>query len=72
MYTYLKQIKMSFCKNEGQKDKLGPVWELLPVGMRRYRKGVKEGEYGGNILYSCMKWKNDTTIESVLRRRKGR
>jgi hypothetical protein len=43
-------------KNEGQKGKTGPVWELVPVGRGEgHKKRVKESEYGGNITYSCMK-----------------
>jgi hypothetical protein len=32
---YLKQIKMSFSKNGGQKGKTGPVLGLVPVGWGR-------------------------------------
>jgi hypothetical protein len=39
-----------------RKVKTGLVWGLVPVGERRiYREVVKEEEYGGNIMYSCMK-----------------
>jgi hypothetical protein len=45
---------MSLYKNRGQEGKIGPAWELLPVGggcIKRLRKG----EYDGNILDTCMK-----------------
>jgi hypothetical protein len=46
---------MSFFKNSGQEDKIGPVWGLIPVGGGMIQgKGVG-GEYGRNIMYSCMK-----------------
>jgi hypothetical protein len=32
--------------------------ELVPVAGHKER--VKEGDYGGNIIYSCMKMKNET------------
>jgi hypothetical protein len=52
LYSYLEQTKMSlFYKNKVQEGKTGPVWELVPVGGGRY----KEGEYGGNIMYTCVK-----------------
>jgi hypothetical protein len=28
---------------------------LVPVGGKRYKERVKEGKYGENIMYSCMK-----------------
>jgi hypothetical protein len=45
---------MSLFKNEGQKDKTGPVWGLIPVEVGGYKEMVKEGAYSGN-MYSCMK-----------------
>jgi hypothetical protein len=30
---------------------------LIPVGGGGYKKKMWEGEYGGNIIYSCMKIK---------------
>jgi hypothetical protein len=46
---------MSFLK----KPKDGKVKEVLSGGWYegggRYREGVKEDEYCGNIMYSCMK-----------------
>jgi hypothetical protein len=39
LYTYLKQTKMSFFKNEGQEGKTSPVWRLVPVGGGGLRKG---------------------------------
>jgi hypothetical protein len=44
---------VSFFKNGGQEDKTGPVWGLVAVGEGDVWKGVG-GEYGGNIMYSCM------------------
>jgi hypothetical protein len=46
---------MSAFKNEGQEGKTGSVWGLAPVGGGGYQERVWEGEYGGNIMYSCMK-----------------
>jgi hypothetical protein len=49
---------MSILKNGEQEGKIDPIWGLALVGGQRiYRKGV-EGEYGGNIRYSCMKMEN--------------
>jgi hypothetical protein len=53
--SYLKQIKMSFFKNREHEGKTGLVWGLAPVGGGRYKERMWEGEYGRNILYSCMK-----------------
>jgi hypothetical protein len=54
LYSYLKQMKFFF-QSGGQAGKTGPVWGLAPVGGRRIKgKGVG-GEYGGNVMYSCMK-----------------
>jgi hypothetical protein len=46
---------MSFFKNKGQEGKTVPAWGLVPVGGEGYREGVKEDEYGGDAMYSCMK-----------------
>jgi hypothetical protein len=45
---------MSFFKN-GDEDKTGPVWGLVPVGEGRYKERVEEGECSRNIMYSYMK-----------------
>jgi hypothetical protein len=45
---------MSFFKNEGKEGKAGPVLGLVPVEEGEHKKCV-EGEYGGDIIYSCMK-----------------
>jgi hypothetical protein len=34
---YFKQIEMPFFKNKGEEGKIGPVWELVPVGSRGYK-----------------------------------
>jgi hypothetical protein len=48
---------MSFLKSGGKECKTGSVWRLVPVGWGRIKgKGVG-GEYGGNIMYTCMKMK---------------
>jgi hypothetical protein len=41
-------------KNEGQEDKTGPFQGWVPVG-GGHKERVKDSEYGGRILYSCMK-----------------
>jgi hypothetical protein len=46
---------MSFFKNGGQEGKTGPVWRLVLVSVGGHKERVKEGEYGVNIMYSCMK-----------------
>jgi hypothetical protein len=33
---------------------------LVPVCGGEYKEKVQEAEYSGNIVYSCMKWKNET------------
>jgi hypothetical protein len=48
---------MSFFLNEEQEDKTGAPWVLVPVGGGEHKERVKEGEYGGNAMYSCMKMK---------------
>jgi hypothetical protein len=30
------------------------------VGWGEYKERVEEGEYGGSIIYSCLKMKNET------------
>jgi hypothetical protein len=42
-------------KNGGQKGKTGSVWRLVAVGGGGYKERVEEGEYGGNVMYSCIK-----------------
>jgi hypothetical protein len=54
-YSYFKQTKCLFFKNERQEGKTGPVWPLVPMGGRGYKERMKEGEYGGNTTYSCIK-----------------
>jgi hypothetical protein len=41
LYSYLKQTKMSFCKNGGQEGKTGPVWGLVG-GREDIRKGCRK------------------------------
>jgi hypothetical protein len=53
LYSYLIQTKIYFFKNGEQEGKTGPVWVLISVE-EGYRKGVG-GEYGRNIMHSCMK-----------------
>jgi hypothetical protein len=48
-----KKNCLFFFKNEEQEGKTGPVWGLEPG--RGHKGWVKEGEYSGNIMYSCMK-----------------
>jgi hypothetical protein len=43
---------MSFFKNGEQEGKTGPFCGLVSVGGGRQKDRVKEGEYGGNIIYS--------------------
>jgi hypothetical protein len=31
------------------------LWGLIPVGGGGHKKRVKEGKYGGNSMYSCLK-----------------
>jgi hypothetical protein len=38
---------------------------LVPVGGGGYKARVKEGEYGGNTMYSCMKM--EQWVETILR-----
>jgi hypothetical protein len=42
------------------KGKTGPVCGLVPVGRGGCMERVKEGEHGGNIVYSGMKMKKET------------
>jgi hypothetical protein len=42
-------------KNEGQKNKTGPVQGWVPVRWDSNKEKVKKGEYGGHILCLCMK-----------------
>jgi hypothetical protein len=58
MYNYLKQTKVSFFKTREQEGKTGPVWGLVRVGRGGYKERVMEGEYGRNIMCSCMKMEN--------------
>jgi hypothetical protein len=46
---------MPFFKNREQEGKTGHVWGMTPVGGGRYKERVWEGEYGENIMYTCMK-----------------
>jgi hypothetical protein len=48
---------MSFFQNRGPEGKTVPLWGLVAVGGERYKERVQDGEYGGNIWYSCMKMK---------------
>jgi hypothetical protein len=41
--------------NEGQEGKTNPVWRWVPVGWGGHKERVKDSEYGGCILYACMK-----------------
>jgi hypothetical protein len=45
---------MSFFKNKGKQKWVlsGARYQWEGIG---YREGIKEGEYGRNIMYSCMK-----------------
>jgi hypothetical protein len=44
---------MSFFKNKGQENKTDFVRGLLPV--EEVGEEVKKGEYGRNIMYTCLK-----------------
>jgi hypothetical protein len=44
LYSYLKQIKVSFFNNKGQEGKTGLVWSLLPVVGGGYKGRMKEDE----------------------------
>jgi hypothetical protein len=46
---------MSLFKNERQEVKTDPVWELAPLWRGKIQERVKESEYGGNMMYSCLK-----------------
>jgi hypothetical protein len=50
----LKQTKNAFFQKWRIKSKIGPVWGLVPVRRGGYKEKVWEGEYGRNIMYSCM------------------
>jgi hypothetical protein len=60
LYSYVKQTKMSFFwKNGEQEGKTGTMCGVIPVGGAGYKERVWEGEYGTNIVYTCMnleKW----------------
>jgi hypothetical protein len=53
LHSYVKQTKMHifFYKNGVQEGKTGPVWG---VGTRGRGEDIKNGEYGGNIVYTCV------------------
>jgi hypothetical protein len=53
--TPSKKLKCLFLKNGKQEGKTDLVWGLVPVGCGECKERVQEGEYGGNIMYSCMK-----------------
>jgi hypothetical protein len=46
---------MFFLKKEGQEVKACPLWGGWQWEGGRHKKRMKEGEYGGCILYSCIK-----------------
>jgi hypothetical protein len=46
---------MSFFKNEVQKVKWVQSGGWYQWEWGEYREGVKEGDYGRNTMYSCMK-----------------
>jgi hypothetical protein len=52
---------MSFFKNEGQEDKTGPVWGLVPVaGEKDIRKGCRRVNMVEILYTHVQKWKNET------------
>jgi hypothetical protein len=59
LHSYLKQEKMPFFFSfffyeiREQEGRTGPAREV-PVGGVNVRKRVLEGEYGVNIVYTCM------------------
>jgi hypothetical protein len=46
---------MYFFSKTENKYESGPFWGLVPVGRRGYKEMVKQGGYGRNIMYLCMK-----------------
>jgi hypothetical protein len=54
---------MSFFKNGG---KTGPVWGVSQWERGRYRR-YKEGECGGNVMYSCIKLEKMRPAETRMR-----
>jgi hypothetical protein len=55
-YSYLKQIKILFffTKTENKKKAKQVQSGGLPEERGGYNESVWEGEYGGNVLYTCM------------------
>jgi hypothetical protein len=47
--------KLFFSKTENRKVKQVLSGELVPVGGGGHKERVQEGEYGRNVMYSCMK-----------------
>jgi hypothetical protein len=56
LYSYLKQ-KCFFSKTENRKvnQVLFGVGTSVGAGGGRYKESVREGEWGENTMYSCMK-----------------
>jgi hypothetical protein len=63
--SYLKQ-KCLFFKNEGQEGKTSPDWGLVPMGGGRFREGVKEDKYDGNIFGNGIM----RPVKTIVRRRR--
>jgi hypothetical protein len=66
----LNKQKHHFSKTKNRKVK-----QVLPKDWyqwegRGYKEKVLEGEYGGNIIYSCMKMEK-LDVETALRRGRG-
>jgi hypothetical protein len=53
--TFSKLKKNVFLKNEGQKGKVSPTRGWYQWEKEGHKERVKEGKYGGNTMYSCMK-----------------
>jgi hypothetical protein len=51
--SIINKQKCLFLKNEGQEDKTGLVWGLVPV--EGHKKKGKESKYGKSAMHSCMK-----------------
>jgi hypothetical protein len=63
MYSYLKQTKMSFCFLQNQRTgrhNRSCLRDWCQWKGERCGEIVLEGEYGGNIVYSCIKMENET------------